>query len=308
MLSPARLMPSSRLSGYPLPPARHADRPGGLSYSTTSSKSFASTCRPGCTSTCVTFPPTGAYTVLCIFIASITSSRSPFFTTDATPPPRSKPRPEWARRSRPACAGSAFGRGGHLHLQTLVADLHFARLPVQFEKHRAVAFGMRLAHRQKLDHQRFARLQFHRDLVAASASRSRIAAWAAPPRCRTPAAPSANFRNTSGYIRKLSTSSGDGSCPILRPSVAAVSSKSTGGRCAPGRPALRLRAFQNHLLQALRPAAFGLAQRALEHLDHGCGQRQVVIRPEPLQLLARSCCGSPGRSPGRPPLCSTASP
>lgn len=29
-------------------------------YSTTSSKSLASTCRPGCTSTCVTLPPTGA--------------------------------------------------------------------------------------------------------------------------------------------------------------------------------------------------------------------------------------------------------
>jgi hypothetical protein len=50
------------------------------SYSIASSRSFASTCRPGCTSTWVTFPPTGAYTVLCIFMASITNRRSPFFT------------------------------------------------------------------------------------------------------------------------------------------------------------------------------------------------------------------------------------
>jgi len=49
-------------------------------HSITSSRSFGSTCSPFCTSRRTTLPATGAAMVVCIFIASITSSLSPFST------------------------------------------------------------------------------------------------------------------------------------------------------------------------------------------------------------------------------------
>lgn len=53
-------------------------RRGVRVYSITSSKSFASTLSPTATSLLVTSPATGELTVVCIFIASITTSLSPF--------------------------------------------------------------------------------------------------------------------------------------------------------------------------------------------------------------------------------------
>src|SRR6266481_4804246 len=47
----------------------------------------------------------------------------------------------------------------------------------------------------------------------------------------------------------------------------------------------RLGAAQNYGLKPLRPAALGLAERPREHFHHGIWQSQVVIRPQPLQVL-----------------------
>ena len=49
----------------------------------------------------------------------------------------------------------------------------------------------------------------------------------------------------------------------------------------------RLRAAQDHGLEFRRPAALGFAQRSGKHFHDGIRQRQIVIRPEPLQILHR---------------------
>ena len=85
-------------------------------------------------------------------------------------------------------------------LQAAVAHRDFSRLTVQLEEHRACAVGVRLAHRQELDHQRLAGLELHRNLLAAlhavvelrRGQHLHVALGLAR---------LANFRKTSGYIR-----------------------------------------------------------------------------------------------------------
>src|SRR5205807_8685477 len=52
------------------------------------------------------------------------------------------------------------------YAQRAIADVHFARLAVQFKKERASAVGMRLADGQKLDDEGFSGFDFDGDLFA----------------------------------------------------------------------------------------------------------------------------------------------
>ena len=52
------------------------------------------------------------------------------------------------------------------HPQRTIANIHFARLAVQFKKERASAIGMRFADGQKLDDERLARFDLDSDFFA----------------------------------------------------------------------------------------------------------------------------------------------
>ena len=170
-------------------------------HSMVSSRSRASTFSCADTYTFFTMPVTGAYTVLCIFIASITSSRSPFCTRCPDLTCSIVIAPGIGAPTSPGFAGIGFRPGAGCGFQRLVADLHFARLPVQFEEHGADAVRMRHRRRSATNEQRLAGLQFDRDLFAflhaVEELRSRQHFDDRPTLARA----FANFRNTSGYIR-----------------------------------------------------------------------------------------------------------
>jgi len=115
------------------------DKPAQFAYSITSNKSFASTLSPTLASFFVTFPSRGAYTVDCIFIASSTRSRSPFFTCSPTCHDDAGDRSGNRRAHLPWFGGIGFRPRLNGGAQSVVADLRFARLPVQLEK-RACAY------------------------------------------------------------------------------------------------------------------------------------------------------------------------
>ena len=182
-------------------------------------------------------------------------------------------------RDRPSSAPSA------VRLQALVAHVHFARLAVQFEEHRARAVRMRLADRQEFDHQRLAGLQFDRDLVAASPCRRRTAAWAALRRRRSSAALRANFTNTPDTSGSSALRRATAAWPDSSSTLAAVSSKSTGARCAPGRPRAACAPRRMIFCNCLGHPPSGSPSEPLNISITEFGQRQIVIRPQLLELL-----------------------
>ena len=58
-----------------------------------------------------------------------------------------------------------FGVGSLFGLERLIAHVHFARLAVQLKKYGARAVGMGISHGEKLDDQRFPRLDIDGDLL-----------------------------------------------------------------------------------------------------------------------------------------------
>lgn len=103
-------------------------------YSITTSKFLAPPSAPGCTSSFTTFPLTGAFTVVCIFIASITSRRSPLETIWLTSTDTLDTAPGIGAPTCPGCAGIGFGPLFRLHFQRLsTADRYLSRLTVQLK-------------------------------------------------------------------------------------------------------------------------------------------------------------------------------